>query len=181
MEVVNVSVWIPIITLVVGIFLKGVFDAWMENKKTNFERESRMEKRKEIILLQRIESQRKALGELQVALADLMRSTTKLHRYDLKQHKEQGYWDRESAPEELTEKSRDNFRAVTLIKVRIGSGKLRDLTSKLTLLCAGLPHTDSPEVAAENYDASTILYSKLNKKIGKALIALEREEQALFQ
>ncbi len=181
MEVVNVSVWIPIITLVVGIFLKGVFDAWMDNKKTNFERESRVERRKEILLLQRIDLQRKALGELQVAIADLMRSTTKLHRFDLKQHEEQGFWDRESAPEELTEKSRDNFRAVTLIKVRISSGKLRDATSQLTLLCAGLPHTDSPEIAKANFDTSTILYSKLNKKIGKALISLEREEQALFE
>ena len=180
MELVSPAVWFPVVTLVVGLLLKAAFDAWTENRRVAFDRESRIEKRKEIILLQRIDLQRKALGDVQIALADLMRSTNKLHKYDLAQFDITGSWEENEPPEELSEKSRDNFRAVTLMKVRVSDEEIRTLTSKLSKLCASMPYFESESEAVNTFNSSTLLYSQINEKIGSALRALEHEEQAVL-
>lgn len=180
MAEISPSVWFPVLTLVVGIFLKAVFDAWTENRKAAFDRESRVEKRKEIILLQRIDLQRKALGDLQLALADMMRSSNTLHIHDTKMYRETGLWGEEDAPLELSEKVRNSFRSVTLMRVRVSEDEVREQSSKLSFLCSTMSLVNSKLEADRMLNEATLLYSSINEKIGGALRSLEHEEQALL-
>ncbi|HFF2340129.1 TPA: hypothetical protein ACGBI7_000941, partial [Pseudomonas aeruginosa] len=61
MDSISPNTWFPVATLVTGILLKALFDALSERRKASIEREARLERRKEMILLQRIEQQRKYL------------------------------------------------------------------------------------------------------------------------
>lgn len=180
MEAISPTIWFPVVTLVVGVFLKAIFDAWTENRKVAFDRESRLEKRKEIILLQRIDLQRKVLCDLQLALSDLMRTTNQMQKHAIQQHHETGLWWKTEPPEDLAERSRNNFRSVTLMKVRVSDEEVRELTSQLSLSCASIKYTDTNEEAVKTFDSSTVLYSEINEKIGRALRSLEHDEQALL-
>ena len=180
MEAITPSVWFPVVTLVVGVFLKALFDSWTENRKVAFDRESRVEKRKEIILLQRVDLQRKALGELQVALSDLMRSVGRIQKHDARIYRETGIWGDEAAPESIGDVARDNFRSVTLVRVRVSDEDVRVSVSELSSLCSEVTLSDTERQSQIAWNAATVLYATINEKIGEALRALEREEQALL-
>ncbi|MGX1087437.1 hypothetical protein [Pseudomonas sp. AP3_22 TE3818] len=180
MEGINPSIWFPVVTLVVGVFLKAVFDAWTDNRKVAVERESRVEKRKEIILLQRIDLQRKALGDLQIALADMMRSSNLNYMHDLKAFRETNVWGLTEMSEELSERVRNHFRAVTLMRVRVSDQEVRESSGKLSSTCSRMTLVLSKEEADRLLDVATVEYSAINEKVGAALRALEHEEQALL-
>ena len=180
MEALSPTVWFPVVTLVIGISLKAIFDALTENRKVALERESRVERRKEIILLQRIDLQRKALGDLQIALSDLMRSVSVQQQYLRKKYRETGFWGESDAPPSVDETARTNFRAVTLMKVRVGNDEIRELAEKLSSSCSTITLVDSDEVGQALYNTSALMYSEINEKIGCALRALEHDEQALL-
>lgn len=180
MEAVSPTVWFPVVTLVVGLLLKAVFDALTENRKAAIDKASRVEKRKEIILLQRIDSQRKALGDLQVALADMVRTTNLMQMHDIETHRVTRTWGDTEMPADLDELSRDNFRAVTLMKVRVSDEKVRTLANDLSGLCSKMSFTKTKEDAHSVMMSIAILYSGINEAIGEALRALEHDEQALL-
>ena len=180
MEAFSPSVWFPVVTLVVGALLKAVFDAWTENRKSALDKMLRVEKRKEIILMQRIDLQRKALGDLQVALSDLTRSTNLVYMHDAKMYREGVAWGEESTPDGLGETARNNFRAVTLTKVRVSDEVVRKLAGDLSALCTQVTLARTENEADEAMRSSSILYSSINEKIGEALRSLEHEEQALL-
>lgn len=180
MEAISPTVWFPVVTLVVGLLLKAVFDALTENRKAAVDKASRVEKRKEIILLQRIDSQRKALGDLQIAIADMVRSTNLLQMHDIENHKKTGTWGEVEAPADLDELSRSNFRAVTLMKVRVCDEKVRQSANDLTARCSKMVFTKTKEDAHQVMVSVAILYSEINETIGESLRALEQDEQALL-
>ena len=180
MEVVSPTVWFPVVTLVIGVLLKAVFDALTENRKAIIDKASRVEKRKEIILLQRIDSQRKALGDLQIAVADLVRSTNLLQMHDIQSHRITDTWGEVEAPAELDELSRTNFRAVTLMKVRVSDEKVRQAANDLTARCSKMAFTKTKEDAHQVMVSVAVLYSEINETIGESLRALEQDEQALL-
>ena len=180
MESIPPSVWFPVVTLVAGIFLKAIFDAWSENRKARFDKEVRAERRKEIILLQRIDLQRKALGDLQVALAEMVRSTSVIQTHDTKMYRENGEWGASPTPEGVSENSMKNFRAVTLMKVRVSDESVRSLSGQLSALCTKVTLSRTEYESEEAWQAAAVFYSDINEKIGEALRALESEEQALL-
>ncbi|MCU7217550.1 hypothetical protein [Pseudomonas sp. VE 196-7] len=180
MEAFSPSVWFPVVTLVVGVLLKAVFDAWTENRKSALDKMLRVEKRKEIILMQRIDLQRKALGDLQVALSDLIRSTNLIHLHDAKMYREGSEWGVESTPDGLGETIRNNFRSVTLTRVRVSDEGVRKLAGDLSALCTQVTLSRTEDQADEAMRSSSVLYSSINEKIGEALRSLEHEEQALL-
>lgn len=180
MEAISPSVWFPVVTLVVGLLLKAFFDSWTENRRASFDKESRIEKRKEVLLLQRIDLQRKALGELQVAIADMMRSTSLIQMADLAAYKKTGEWGAVSAPDGVAEAARGNFRAVSLMKVRVSDEAVRGMVSKLSSLCVNVSLAKAEEDADADWIAASVLYVASNDKIGEVLRSLEHQEQALL-
>lgn len=180
MEAISPSVWFPVVTLVIGLLLKAVFDAWTENRRASFDRESRVEKRKEVILLQRMDLQRKALGELQVAIADMVRTTSQIQGHDVAVYRETKEWGRNLSPEGVSEAARANFRSVSLMKVRVSDEDVRRMTTELSSLCAQITLARSEEESDRDLHAAGILYHATNERIGDVLRALEHQEQALL-
>lgn len=180
MEAVSPSIWFPVVTLVVGVFLKALFDSFAEKRRAAFDRESRIEKRKELILMQRIDLQRKALGDVQVAVVDLMRYTAQISLADIKAFRSSGKWRHEPLGDDLNEKSRSAFRQVTLTKVRVRDEHVRGIVGSVSGLCADVTLARSSNESENIIQAAGQLFQELNEKIGEALRALEDEEQALL-
>lgn len=180
MEGISPSVWFPVVTLVIGAFLKAVFDSWTEKRRAGFDRESRVEKRKEVILMQRIDLQRKALGEIQIAISDLMRCTTVLHLADCKLWEDTGAWKGGYLPDDVSELSRATFRQVTLAKVRVRDEHVRNMAEQVSKLCSQASFAQSHEASENAVFSAGSLYNIFNEKVGESLRALEDEEQALL-
>jgi len=180
MEAISPSTWFPVVTLVIGVLLKAVFDSWTENRKARFDRESRVEKRKEVILLQRIDLQRKALGDLQESIADMMRSTGQIHNHDLAVYRETKEWGRNLSPDGVSEAARVNFRSVSLMRVRISDEDVRRMTGELSSLCTQVTLARSEDDSDRAIHAASTLYHATNERIGEVLRALEHQEQAFL-
>lgn len=180
MEAISPSVWFPVVTLVVGVFLKAVFDALTENRKSAVDKMLRVEKRKEVILMQRIDLQRKALGDIQIAISDLMRSTTVLHLAECKMFHETGNWGEGEVSQDVNDLSRSAFRQVTLTKVRVRDEHVRDLAERLSKLCSQASYAISRSAAEDAVIDAGSLFNEFNEKVGESLRALEDEEQALL-
>jgi hypothetical protein len=179
-EGISPSVWFPVITLIIGAFLKAIFDSWTEKRRAGFDRESRVEKRKEIILLQRIDLQRKALGDIQIAISDLMRCTTVLHFAECKLNAEIGRWRGGDLPGDVSDLSRTAFRQVTLAKVRVRDEHVRNMVDQVSKLCLKVSFSVSPDESEDAVLTAGILFNEFNAKVGESLRALEDEEQALL-
>jgi hypothetical protein len=179
-EGISPSVWFPVVTLVIGAFLKAVFDSWTEKRRAGFDRESRVEKRKEIILLQRIDLQRKALGDIQIAISDLMRCTTVLHFAECKLYQEIGRWKGGDLPGDVSDLSRSAFRQATLAKVRVRDEHVRNMADRVSQLCSQVSFSESLDESEDAVMSAGSLYNEFNEKVGESLRALEDEEQALL-
>ncbi|MDD0985790.1 hypothetical protein [Pseudomonas shahriarae] len=180
MEAISPSVWFPVVTLVIGVFLKALFDAWSENRKAGFEKQARVEKRKEIIFLQRIDLQRKALGDIQIALSDLMRCTTVMYLAESKMYHESGEWGAGELASDVCDQSRSAFRQVTLAKVRVRDEHVRDMAERISKLCSQVSFSESRDDSEDALIAAGRIYDEFNEKVGESLRALEDEEQALL-
>ncbi|MGE8149808.1 hypothetical protein ACQKP5_00965 [Pseudomonas vancouverensis] len=180
MEGISPSVWFPVVTLVIGAFLKAVFDSWTEKRRAGFDRESRVEKRKEIILMQRIDLQRKALGDIQIAISDLMRCTTVLHLAECKLWDKAGSWKSGDLLGDVNDLSRAAFRQVTLAKVRVRDEHVRDMAERVSQLCSQASFAQSLDESEDAVLSAGSLYNVFNEKVGESLRALEDEEQALL-
>lgn len=180
MEGFSPSIWFPVVTLVIGVFLKAFFDSWTEERRAGFDRESRVEKRKEIILMQRIDLQRKALGDIQVAISDLMRCTTVLHFAECKLWEETGSWRAGDLPGDVNNLSRTAFRQVTLARVRVRDEHVRSMAEQVSKLCSQVSFSASAEASENAVLSAGSLFNLFNEKVGESLRALEDEEQALL-
>lgn len=180
MEQLSPTVWFPVVTLVVGVMLKAVFDALTEGRKAAVEKAVRVEKRKEAILMQRIESQRKALSDLQAAVSILVRCASLGHIADSEVFHKSGVWGRGMLPEDLNEQTRAAFREVSLVKVRVSDGSVRAAVDELSGLCSRIPFASSfAESESMVFDAGD-RFVTVNEMIGERLRALEGDEQALL-
>lgn len=174
------SVWFPVVTLIVGVLLKAIFDVLTESRKAAVDKAVRVEKRKEQLLMQRIESQRKILGDLQVAIAKLVRCASIGHTNDAEAYHETGEWAKGVLSDELNEDSRAAFRDVTMLKVRVSNDGLRALVSELSLLCSKIPFAKTLDASEHMLFAAGEKFTQVNELIGESLRALESDEQALL-
>ena len=130
--------------------------------------------------MQRIDLQRKALGDIQVAIADLMRCTTLVNLADTESYHKSGKWGEGKLTEDLNERSRAAFREVTLMKVRVRDEHVRDLAGSISQLCTAVTFADSAEESEGLVHSAGHLFQEFNEKIGVSLRSLEDEEQALL-
>src|SRR4051794_25780939 len=100
------QVWFPVITLIIGAILKGIFDLVADYRRAHREREARREHRDEAISFRRAEFQRTTLLELQENVAILMRFAAQAHHHDVMAYRQSGKWQRALLSPELNEGSR---------------------------------------------------------------------------
>lgn len=174
------STWFPVVTLVAGLALKALFDWLSESRKDAIERRIRVEKRKETLLMQRIESQRKLLPELQEAISELMRCAGRVNLSDIESYRNCGEWGKALLPSDLNEASRDAFRSVTLYSVRVQSGELRDLVSGLSSICTQITLASSERESNNLLSDASFKYVAVNELIGASLRGLDAEENAII-
>lgn len=174
------SIWFPVVTLIAGLVLKAVFDWLGEGRKDAAERRIRVEKRKEALLMQRIESQRKLLPELQEAISELMRCTGRVNLFDIQSYRGSGEWGKALLPPELNETSREAFRSVTLYSVRVQHDELRKAISDLSSTCTEITLALSEQQSNGLLADASFKYSAVNELIGVALRALDATENAVI-
>jgi Arc/MetJ-type ribon-helix-helix transcriptional regulator len=179
-EGISSSVWFPVVTLVIGVFLKAFFDSLTEKRRARFDSESRIEKRKEMILMQRIDLQRKALGDIQNAVSEVVRSAVVKHLARCKMHQETGAWGEGGLSDDVRERSRTAFLQATQAKVRVRDEHVRGMVEKLSKLCTQASFAISKSASEEAVHAAGSLFNEFNEKVGEALRALEDDEQALL-
>ncbi|MCM8559802.1 hypothetical protein ACLE2W_06645 [Pseudomonas shahriarae] len=174
------SIWFPVVTLVAGLVLKAVFDWLSEGRKDAVERRIRVEKRKEALLMQRIESQRKLLPELQEAISQLMRCAGRVNLSDVQSYRGSGEWGKALLHPELNEASREAFRSVTLYSVRVQNDELRKAISDLSSTCTQITLALSEQQSNGLLADASFKYVAVNEQIGAALRALDASENAVI-
>lgn len=172
--------WFPVLTLVLGVSLKAVFDLLSSSSKARIDKAVRVELRKEKILMQRIDLQRLALVDLQTALADVMRAAGTQYLFDLREQRNTGSWGKGLMADTESESDRLAFRAVTLAKVRVHSSEVRNIAEQLISACASVGHAESMEEAKDWMTVSGNLFERANEIVGAELRQLQDEEQALL-
>lgn len=175
------STWFPVVTLLAGVALKGLFDWLGDSRKDAIEQRVRVEKRRELLLMQRLETQRKLLPDLQEALSELMRSVGLINLSDIEHYRSTGNWGKGKLADELSEKSRAAFRSVTLYKVRVHDDELREAISDLSSTCSLVTLATSEARSREILDEASFKYDYVNDLIGRTLRSLDSSENAIFE
>lgn len=181
MDGLSPSVWFPVVTLIAGLVLKGVFDFLGDSRKNKAERQARIEKRREVFLMQRVEAQRKLLPELQEALSELMRCTSLINLSDLESSRNGFEWGKEHLSEDLSERSRSAFMQVTLFRVRVQDEQLRTAIADLSLTCTGVTSAKTQFESNAALDEASFKYESANELIGQVLRDLDSSENAIFE
>ncbi|MGN8259494.1 hypothetical protein ACLEJW_09190 [Pseudomonas sp. SMSB3] len=181
MEELTPSIWFPVVTLIAGAVLKGLFDWLAESRKASIEHRVRFEKRQEVLLMHRLETQRKLLPELQEALLELMRCTGLVNLADITSWRDSGKWGKGKLPNDLDEKSRVAFRQVTLFRVRVQDEALRAAILDLSLTCTSVSVAGSESESNKFLEDASFKYDHVNEQIGRVLRALDSSENAIFE
>lgn len=172
------NVWFPVVTLVAGALLKAIFDLFNENRQEAREKRVRLEKRQETFLMQRIETQRVLLPQLQEALVELMRSSTLLNLEENLNARRVGEWGKEQVSDEIAERSLAAFRQVGLFRVRVHDDALREEVTNLTALCSDAIHTRNHHTAEARLREAGVLFADVNERLGEVYRSLDTQEQA---
>ncbi|CDO80035.1 hypothetical protein [Pseudomonas aeruginosa] len=180
MDSISPNTWFPVATLVTGILLKALFDALSERRKASIEREARLERRKEMILLQRIEQQRKYLEALQETAADLARCCGLVNLQDYISSRKSEPWGQARLEESLDEKFRICQRQMTLYSVRVQAEEVREKADAFSSLATEVSQANSENESNQKLYEVSIAFEDLNAVIGVSLRTLESDEQALL-
>lgn len=180
MEGLSPSIWFPVVTLIAGVALKGLFDWLGDSRKNAAEHRVRIEKRRELFLMQRLENQRKLLPELQEALSSLMRCTGLINLADVVSYRDTGEWGKGKLPDDLDERSRAAFRLVTLFRVRVQDETLRSAVSDLSSMCTKVTTAKSQSDSNKALDEASFKYDDVNELIGQVLRSLDSSENAII-
>ncbi|MDI6835818.1 MAG: hypothetical protein QMD99_08900 [Rhizobiaceae bacterium] len=76
------DVWFPVVTLIIGSVLKGLYDLMADQRVERREKAARLEMRHDAQMLRKTEFQRKTILELQEEVAKLARATGQMNHAD---------------------------------------------------------------------------------------------------
>jgi hypothetical protein len=186
----SVPYWVPYVTAAVGFISAALLDLLRDVRAhrrereahaltVTREREAREVLRKDQLLERRVTFQRATLLELQEELAKLVRATGEGHHQDVMAHKAGGHWQRQLYNEELNQRMHLANVKTLLLGVRVRDEQVRELTKNLRELSASVARSRTPEAAEHALYEGTLIYEKLNDRIGELLRQLDDEERAL--
>lgn len=170
--------WFPIITLVLGIFLKGINDLIFDARKAKREKEARLELRLDTLNLRKIEFQRASLLDLQAAMQKLARATGKGHYDDLMAFQESGEWGKNSLSEEANEGAFQAQTSLLALRVRVDDSEIRELADAFSFTCNHITLCKDKQSAEACFLRLQVHLQELNDKIGAALRRLDTLEDA---
>ena len=170
------SVFLTIVTLLIGYATKSVTDLVEHKRTTNREREARQDARRAQLLERRTTFQRETLLKLQEATLRLARATGAIHHQDVMAHRTTGQWQRQQFPEDLNENYRVAQVETTILTVRVRDDVIRELMDQLKQFSTQVTMSDTPENSerAMRNLAETLELS--NQRIGEVLRHLDDNE-----
>src|SRR3989339_699152 len=162
--------WFPVVTLIIGLVLKGFFDFLTDSRTVKREREARSEQRRDTIHLQRVDFQRTTLLELQESAHRLSRLTVKTHLHYEAEYSKTGEWQRQELPEGVDEDLREAHSRVSLLRVRIRDEEARKLAEAFISSCVSVNFASSKEAAYSAFMTQMpFSHEKFQERIGIVL------------
>jgi hypothetical protein len=135
------SDWLPAATLAAGVLGTLGGQGLREWRTSGREREARRAERQ----VARDAFQRETLLELQDAILEMVRLTSKLHIYHRRVFAESGRWSRDPEPDDLAEAHRLTIARMAALKQRVLDGELRAELGHLQEGCAEITEANFGE------------------------------------
>ncbi|WP_154722031.1 hypothetical protein [Ciceribacter sp. T2.26MG-112.2] len=171
------EVWFPVVTLIIGVVLKGFYDSLADRRIARRERDARIETRRDARLLRRAEFQRETILALQEQLAKLTRATGKMHHADIMEFRKTRVWGKGQFPDDANNNAFEATTQISVLRVRIDDDGVRDTASKFTSACASVALARSEDEAEARLRFAIGMLEELSEQIGEVLRNLERIEE----
>lgn len=170
------QVWFPVVTLVAGTVLKGIFDALADKRTRLRERETRYDQRRDANALRRAEFQRTTLLELQETVSQLARATGQIHHHDRIAFRESGVWRQNLVPEVVDDGYLLATTRIGQLRVRVRDEQIRELAKDFTGACADAGYTRNEAEANAKIETVLELHQRLMERLGTVLRAIDEDE-----
>jgi len=165
--------WFPVLTLVLGILLKGIFDYLSDRRLHSREQDDREDRRRNDYLLKSNEFQRQSLLDLQVELLGLLRHTAQIELEDLKISRRTGAWGRDQLPDGISDSYREAVAAVIFLTSRIRDTEIKRMVKQLRTLSTAVILAKDEQEAELNMRLITEASEPVQSIIGDAILALD--------
>jgi hypothetical protein len=175
------QVWFPVVTLVAGAVLKGVFDALADRRARLREREARREQRRDALMLRRAEFQRTVLLELQETVSQLARATGQILHEDLMTAQQGVAWGKNRISEAVNDGHLLATTRVNQLRVRIQDEQVRELANEFTAACASAGFTRDEAEARASMKSVLDIHLRLMERLGSVLRALDDDEDRVLE
>lgn len=172
--------WFPVITLIVGVVLKGFLDSFADRRAAKREEDARHAQRRDNLRLQRDEFQRATLLELQEAVAELARFTGRAHHLDVMAFRKSGAWQKQILPKDVDEGLLKAQTTTNRLRVRIRDEETRKLGQTFASCCVSVSLAKSEQDADAAILHMSSVLEELHDQIGLVLRQLDDDDQ-LFQ
>lgn len=168
--------WFPVITLILGAVLKGVFDLLTERRSENRNRRARIEQRRDTLQAKRIEFQQATLLEVQEVTARLVRMAGRINVHDEMQFRATGDWHGSRLPEEVDQGFLVEQTSFNRLRVRIRDDQAREVAKQFSeaIVNSTLARSQS-EAQAHLHEMMGYLIT-FSERVGVLLRELEIEE-----
>jgi hypothetical protein len=176
---VSSEAWFPVITLIAGAILKGIFDLLAEKRAERRELRIRRQERQDVLRLKRGEFQHSTLLEFQEVLSRLVRFIGRAHHVDEMHFRETGKWKGALLPEDVDQGIATEQALFARLRVRIRDDETRKMASALSdIMIAALFSRDKDEARAKMM-AITDQLIELTERVGGLLRKLEIDEDEM--
>jgi hypothetical protein len=176
---VSSDAWFPVITLIIGATLKGVFDLMAEERANRRAQQNRDDQRRDTLRLKRLEFQQTTLLEFQEVVARLARFYGRAHYEDNMNFKISGEWQRSNLSEDVDKGLAAEQAIFGRLRVRIRDEIVRNLAAKFSdAAVAGLLSFSQKDASANMMLMSNYIVA-LNERVGILLRELELSEDEI--
>jgi hypothetical protein len=168
--------WFPVVTLIIGVVLKAVFDMLTDRRTALREREARQDQRRDALRLKRVEFQRATLLELQEAISQLARFAGQAHHQDLLAYRGSGAWRKRPLTEEVNQGFLTAQTSVGRLRVRVGDQRVRQLAELLSTVCTNAVLSANEGASEHALRDMMAVLTDLQEQIGAILRNLDDDE-----
>ena len=174
------QVWFPVVTLVVGALLKGIFDMLSDRRSHRREREARYEQRRDALALRRAEFQRETLLKLQDVISQMTRLTGRINHEDVMAFRQSGAWRQNRLPEDVNQGYLEATMQMGQLRVRVRDDSIRELAAHFSSTCAGVGMATSEDESRALIDEIVSVRDQLVERLGAVLRSLDDGEDQIL-
>lgn len=170
------ATWFPVLTLVLGIVLKGVFDALADGRARKREVEARRDQRRETLAIRRAEFERTTLLQLQEAVARHGRAVGRSHYEDVMAVRSGAQWRKSRLSDEVNNLLLQAQNEAVMLRERVRDDRVRELAAEFSSLCTDAVLARDEESSMRRVSIAIDKQRELHDAIGSALRRLDTDE-----